>query len=103
MARTCRVELDRRQLALLACIQTSADSGTRIARLAITDIQKALGISRSRVRLTLNHALADGLVIKQERFLPNGGQLENAYALTPKGCDLLRKSLIEQEMEFDHA
>lgn len=90
MPRTSRVVLQRRTLELLSLVQRKSENPSHVACLSIRDMQVELGLSDNCVRLAMYRAINDGLVAKRERYLPNGGQLENAYALTPKGRAYLR-------------
>lgn len=92
MSRTSREELDRRALEVLLYVDRKTDYRTGATCLALRDIVNELGISVNCVRFTIRHLQQTGLILKRERFLPNGGQLENEYMLTGKGRQMLETS-----------
>ena len=89
MSRTSRVELRRRYTRLLAYLAKKTDRRTGAACVAHRDIAADLGVSEGCARFTLGKLVEDGMVVMRPRYLPNGGRLENAYAITEQGAELL--------------
>ena len=101
MSRTSRKELNRRAMQVMEYIQVKTDHRTGTVCLAMREMVDELGISRNCLRFTMQHLQRLGLVSKRERFLPNGGQLENEYALSDQGAMLLRRAHEGERMVFD--
>ena len=95
MTRTSRIFLEQRAFEMMAIIEREANPQTRTACIACRSFPEKLGVSENCVRFTLNGLLKNGWIAKCERFLPNGGQIENAYLLTPRGRTKLKNYLTQ--------
>lgn len=58
---------------------------------SIDELVSALGLSRNQVRRALRALSDDGRLVVEPRFLPNGGQTENAYRVTAAGASSLER------------
>lgn len=77
-----------RVLAYLAqCVKKSPQS---VACVSLRAVQDDLGLTVARARLACRTLVKQGFVLREARFAPNGGCLENAYRLTPEGRRRLR-------------
>lgn len=59
------------------------------AVLSLEELAAALDLTVPQVRCVVRRLVARGLVVKLPRFLPNGGQLENAFLITAAGYAFL--------------
>lgn len=74
---------------LIARHSCVAGGTTKGAVLSLERLADALHLSVPQVRCVLRRLVARGLVNKLPRFLPNGGQVENAFLVTPAGYAFL--------------
>ena len=93
MARTAERELDVRKARLLGLLR-SRGAEARPTPLSLSALSDALGTTECRTRCSLRALKAEGMIAVRARYLPNGGQRENAYRITPKGLHWL--ALVEE-------
>lgn len=93
MARTAARDLDERKAHVLAHLRDEGAENRSVA-LSLSSLSGALGITESRMRCSLGALKAEGMVAVRARYLPNGGQRENAYRITAKGLHWL--ALVEE-------
>lgn len=84
MARTATSELRERRARLLGLLR-DAGAGARQVPLSVSALSDALGTTEYRTRCSLRALKSEGMLAVRARYLPNGGQRENAYRITPKG------------------
>lgn len=84
MARTAERELAARKIRFLGCLRDKG-ADARPVEASKAMLARELGTTESRLRHDLKVLLAEGMLEAHARFLPNGGQLENAYRITPRG------------------
>lgn len=89
MSRTSRAELQRRSTLLLKYIAGRIDRRVGYACVPYCEMSRALNVSENCVRFSLRKLEDEGMVTKRSRYLPNGGQLENAYSITERGIHAL--------------
>lgn len=94
----------RAMLLLVARRSCTARGTAKGAVLSLEELAAALRLSVPQVRCVLRRLVAGGLVDKRPRFLSNGGQLENAFLVTPAGYAFLLEEAApsgkEQEASF---
>lgn len=78
-------------MALLGYLEHHADAVSGEVTLSRDKLGRELGLSRSRLLYATRSAVKDGLVRVRERRLPNGGSIENAYALSEEGKRVLER------------
>lgn len=93
MARTAMRELCQRKARLLGLLRDEG-AGSRPTPLSLSALSSALGTTECRTRCSLRALKAEGMIAVRARYLPNGGQRENAYRITPKGRHWL--ALVEE-------
>ena len=59
---------------------------------ALLALASGLGRTEAQARRSLRALEAAGHLVVEHRFLPNGGQAENAYRVTPAGRERLGPS-----------
>lgn len=90
MARPTDEEVERRAMAALAFIDENKEARTGVARISQRQFAERMGVGETAARTTVRMLIEDGLVERSEQYLPNGGQLENAYLVTARGRRVLR-------------
>lgn len=88
MARTAARELEERKVRVLGRLR-DAGAADRPIPLSLSALSAALGITECRARCSLRALKDEGMIAVRPRFLPNGGQQENAYRITAKGRNWL--------------
>lgn len=68
----------------------SGDKGSSANNPSIREISSNLGVSDATVRRSLRRLKGAELINVRNRFLPNGGQLENHYLISAKGVSFLK-------------
>ena len=58
--------------------------------LSLSGLSAELGLSVSQTRCLVRRLTDDSFLAVIPRYLPNGGQLENAFRVTPAGLAFLR-------------
>lgn len=84
MARRTLKAVEADEMALLSCLVALSPSGVPVFA-SINRLAAASGLSHNQVRRALRVLSNDGRLTIEQRFLPNGGQIENAYHLTEAG------------------
>ena len=87
MPRSSRADVEEHMISVLRYIGSEGCGGG----VCVSQVRLAqeLGSTISRVRLAVARLSAIGCVKVDERYLPNGGQLENRYLVTEKGMKVL--------------
>lgn len=85
MARRCAKDVDADDDALLFYLATHSAGRPPVICVSIAVLCAALNRSDSQVRRSLRALQARGWTAVEHRFLPNGGQTESAYSVTPAG------------------
>lgn len=87
-----------RELAMLRLVFKHERGARRVASgMSYREMASALEVSERQVAFTLRSLTDDGLVSVEERYLPNGGRLANAYRVTPAGVRLLKRCQVAEE------
>lgn len=84
MARTSNAVMEARKAALLAHLESLAESGEPPCP-SYGELGESLGLTGGQVRRICRSLQKEGALRVEPRYLENGAQLENAYALTPSG------------------
>ena len=105
MARTCERVMEERMRSALALVQARcrieaarAGGGRAFASLSYAELSSALGVSREQVRCVLRRLSSSGLLVVRARYLPNGGQAENAFLVTEAGRAFLHAAVETSEL-----
>lgn len=85
------VRVNETELSVLRYLGGHAQ-GSTVA--SLQEIASTVGKSEGTVRLSLRKLDKKGLVSVRERFLRNGGQLENEYELTQSGTRVLHARIL---------
>lgn len=93
MSRLSRKIIEQRKLRLLGILLEYGKRLGEKAEVSYSQLSSDMQFSDSggAVRRLVKGMEEEGLITVQARFLPNGGQLENAYRITEKGMCLLQK------------
>lgn len=92
MVRVSNKVIEQRRVRLLGALLKHAEEGGDALELSNRQLACELQISAGAARGLLKGVRAEGLVAVQPRFLSNGGQAENAYRITAKGIEFLRRA-----------
>lgn len=92
MSGTKRKFMDERKLRLLKYLSDNADESGCFT-MSVAHIANDLGLSVTQLKYLRRSLVAEGLLMSEARFLPNGGQLENSYSLTEEGLACLDGSV----------
>ena len=83
------VHINETDLAVLDQIDVRIGDAGGPAQLSLRELSGLTARKAETVRRACRQLERQGLISIEPRYLPNGGQLENAYAVTPKGCEVL--------------
>ena len=83
------VHLNQTELVILEVIGARSGGRAGPASVSLRELQGLTSRSVATVRRSCHQLEDQGLIRIERRYLPNGGQLENAYAITAKGCQTL--------------
>ena len=84
--------MDERKLRILVFVRDNADEAGCVT-MSVASIAESLSLSVTQLKYLRRSLVTEGLLKSEPRFLPNGGQLENAYSLTPEGLGCLDGSV----------
>ena len=84
MARTANAVMAERKMLILAHFESLVKPG-KSPCLSYGELGRSLNLSNGQVRRICKSLQKEGALKVEPRFLKNGAQLENAYALTPLG------------------
>lgn len=93
MVRVSNKVIEQRKVRLLGALLKHAEEGDDALELSSRQLACNLQISAGAARGLLKGVRSEGLVAVQPRFLSNGGQAENAYRITAKGVEFLRRAV----------
>ena len=93
MVRVSNKVIEQRKVRLLGALLKHAEEGGDALELSSRQLACNLQISAGAARGLLKVVRSEGLVAVQPRFLSNGGQAENAYRITAKGVEFLRRAV----------
>ena len=83
------VHINQTELAILELIGSRSGGTGSAAEVSLREMQTLTSRGIATVRRSCHRLQEQGLIQIEARYLPNGGQLENAYSVTPKGCQVL--------------
>lgn len=92
-----KIILSKDRLLMLGYLLDSAPSPRKPSVVSIDQIAGAVGVSSGKVKYLIREFVDTGLLEVEPRFLPNGGQAENAYRLTRKGRNRLKTAATVSE------
>ena len=83
------VHINETDLAVLDQIGSRSGGSGSAVELSLRELSALTARKVETVRRSCRQLERQGLIDVESRYLPNGGQLENAYAITAKGCQVL--------------
>lgn len=89
MGRVAYGAMRLREARLLLLVHRASGPDDGGAHLSIRALTSALGLTPCQIRSLVRRLESDGSLAVSSRFDARGGQLANAYAVTPKGLALL--------------